>query len=103
MFSPRTSESVCWPSESRHIKEDNQELLSNKTNKNNSSIAGRRAGKSSDLREFLLRSEVGDGWVECRGKALWRQSLATGMLRKVCFTTHRLPLSQTCASVGHST
>jgi hypothetical protein len=50
MFSPRTSESACWPSKSIYIKKDNQKLLSNETNKTNSSIAGRRAGESSNLR-----------------------------------------------------
>jgi hypothetical protein len=33
MFSPRTSESTCWPSESIYIKKDNQNLPSNETNK----------------------------------------------------------------------
>jgi hypothetical protein len=92
MFFPRTSESACWPSESIYInKKDNQKKpLLTKQIKNNSSIAGRRAGKSSDLREFLLRSEVGDGWVECRGKALWRQSLATGAPKSLL---HHSPLA----------
>jgi hypothetical protein len=54
MFSPRTSESACWPSESIYIKTGNQNNLSIKTNKSKCSIAERRAAvERTSLTSFI--------------------------------------------------